>query len=77
MARLGFAAGVNRAELRAAQEQKHFDVAELFAFVCPAREAVPTPRGLARALGLAMEADWKMTEISCAIVTPLPDSGVE
>ena len=30
--------------VRAALEQRHFDVAELFAFICPARFAVPTPR---------------------------------
>jgi ATP-dependent DNA helicase DinG len=36
----------------AAWEQKHLDIAELFAFVCPAQNAVPTPLGLARALGV-------------------------
>jgi ATP-dependent DNA helicase DinG len=41
----------------AAWEQKHLDVAELFAFVCPARNAVPTPRGIARALGLSARND--------------------
>jgi ATP-dependent DNA helicase DinG len=51
--RLGFAAGAKRSEVRAALEQKHCDVAELFAFTCPAQQAVPTPKGLARALGLA------------------------
>jgi ATP-dependent DNA helicase DinG len=30
--------------------QRHLDVAELFAFVCPAQAAVPTPKGLARVL---------------------------
>ncbi len=48
--RLGFAAGAKRSEVRAALEQKHCDVAELFAFTCPAQMAVPTPKGLARAL---------------------------
>ncbi|MEQ9518987.1 MAG: ATP-dependent DNA helicase, partial [Parvibaculum sp.] len=31
----------------------HFDILELFAFVRPAQFCVPTPRGVARALGLA------------------------
>jgi ATP-dependent DNA helicase DinG len=48
--RLGQAADAGRADIRAAMEQKHFDIAELFAFVCPAQQAVPTPRGLARAV---------------------------
>lgn len=50
--RLGFAAEAPRAVIRQAREQKHVDVAELFAFVCPARFATPTPKGIARALGL-------------------------
>ncbi|MGH6855638.1 MAG: hypothetical protein ACREDN_09485, partial [Aestuariivirga sp.] len=50
--RLGFAADAARAQIRAAREQKHFDVAELFAFVCPARFATPTPQGFARSLAL-------------------------
>lgn len=50
--RLGFAAAAPRAAIRAAREQKHFDVAELFVFVCPARQATPTPSGLARSLAL-------------------------
>jgi ATP-dependent DNA helicase DinG len=37
---------------RAAREQKHFDVAELFAFVVPARMATPTPKAFARSLGV-------------------------
>ena len=44
--------GAPRSLSRAAREQKHFDVAELFAFVCPARFATPTPIGLARSLAL-------------------------
>jgi len=55
--RLGQAADARRAEVRAALEQKHFDIAELFAFVCPARQAVPTPRGLARALMVEADSD--------------------
>src|SRR5262245_66264498 len=50
--RLGIAAEAPRAIVRQAREQKHFDIAELFAFVCPARFATPTPKGLARSLHL-------------------------
>ncbi|WP_373505878.1 helicase C-terminal domain-containing protein, partial [Aestuariivirga sp.] len=35
-----------------ARDQRHFDVAELFAFTCPARFATPTPTGFARSLAL-------------------------
>ncbi len=43
------------AEKKAPQawEQKHLDIAELFAFTCPAQSAVPTPLGLARAVGVS------------------------
>jgi ATP-dependent DNA helicase DinG len=54
--RLAFVADAPRTAVRAAREQRHFEIAELFAFVCPARMAVPTPSGLARSLGLAREA---------------------
>jgi ATP-dependent DNA helicase DinG len=50
--RLAFAAGAPKPAVRAAKEQKHLDVAELFAFVCPARMATPTPAGFARSLAL-------------------------
>ncbi len=50
--RLGVAAQAPRAAIRAAREQRHLDVAELFAFVCPARFATPTPTGFARSLAL-------------------------
>ena len=50
--RLGVAAQAPRAAVRAAREQRHYDVAELFAFLCPARFATPTPTGLARSLAL-------------------------
>jgi ATP-dependent DNA helicase DinG len=50
--RLGIAAQAARGAVRAAREQRHFDVAELFAFVCPARFATPTPAGFARSLAL-------------------------
>jgi ATP-dependent DNA helicase DinG len=50
--RLAFAASASKTAIRAAREQKHLDVAELFAFVCPARMATPTPTGFARSLAL-------------------------
>src|SRR4051812_12874830 len=50
--RLGAQAQAPKSLIRAAREQRHFDAAELFAFVTPARPATPTPNGLARALGL-------------------------
>jgi ATP-dependent DNA helicase DinG len=50
--RLALAAGSTRKDTRAALEQRHFDVTELFSFVYPAVTAVPTPKGLARALSL-------------------------
>lgn len=50
--RLAFVAEAQKHSVRAAREQRHFDVAELFAFVCPARMATPTPRGLALSLAL-------------------------
>jgi ATP-dependent DNA helicase DinG len=63
--RLGAAAGAQRATIRAAREQRHFDLAELFAFVCPARFAIPTLHGMARSL--ALEASGTHTEIMRAI----------
>ena len=64
--RLGFAAEAPRAVIRQAREQKHLDVAELFAFVCPARFTTPTPKGLARSLHLdpAVVADTVTTATS-------------
>ena len=59
--RLGIATQSPRASVRAAREQRHFDVAELFAFVCPARFATPTPAGLARSLALDPAADEEDT----------------
>ncbi len=50
--RLAFAAAASRPVARAARDQKHLDVAELFTFVCPARVATPTPAGFARSLAL-------------------------
>jgi ATP-dependent DNA helicase DinG len=51
MNRLALAADADRKTMRNANEQRHQDVAELFAFVCPALNAVPTPSGFIRALG--------------------------
>lgn len=59
--RLGVASQAPRAAVRAAREQRHFDVAELFAFVCPARFATPTPTGFARSLALDPGADDEET----------------
>jgi ATP-dependent DNA helicase DinG len=53
--RLANSSSAPRNAARAAREQKHFDVAELFAFVCPARFATPTPQGFARSLALDPE----------------------
>ncbi|MFN4143825.1 ATP-dependent DNA helicase [Aestuariivirga sp.] len=50
--RLGVAAQAPRTAVRQARDQRHLDVAELFAFVCPARFATPTPSGIARSLAL-------------------------
>jgi len=58
--RLALSGDAPRSLVRAAREQRHFDIAELFAFVCPARFAIPTPHGLARSLGLET---WAEVEI--------------
>ncbi len=50
--RLALAAQVPQGVVRAAREQAHMDICELFAFTAPAVMAVPTPRGLCAALGL-------------------------
>ncbi|WP_342640629.1 ATP-dependent DNA helicase [Rhodoligotrophos ferricapiens] len=50
--RLQIAGRLERAIARTAREQAHFDLAELFAFICPARFALPTPMGIAQAAGL-------------------------
>ena len=55
--RLAQQAAATKSLSRAAREQKHLDVAELFAFVTPARVATPTPAGLARSLGVEQGAD--------------------
>jgi ATP-dependent DNA helicase DinG len=53
--RLGLIAPEARELRRGAHAMRHFDVAELFLFVRPAQFAVPTARGIARALGLGIE----------------------
>ncbi len=65
--RLALIAEAPRLLARQARERKHLDVAELFAFVCPARIATPTPRGLARALGVAPDAEDGQTLASVAM----------
>ena len=54
MARLAQAADAKPDLARTALGQRHLDVAELFAFVCPAQAAVPTPKGMARLLRIDM-----------------------
>jgi ATP-dependent DNA helicase DinG len=55
--RLALVAQVPQPVVREAREQAHLDICELFAFAAPALMAVPTPSGLARALGLSPEPD--------------------
>ncbi len=50
--RLAATAAAPKSLVRSAKDIRHFDVAELFAFVVPARVATPTPSGFARALGV-------------------------
>ena len=59
--RLAQQAAATKSLSRSAREQKHLDVAELFAFVAPARMATPTPAGLARSLGVEQGADDAQT----------------
>ena len=54
IARLAQAADAKPDLARTALGQRHLDVAELFAFVCPAQAAVPTPKGMARLLRIDM-----------------------
>ncbi|MEG9884785.1 MAG: ATP-dependent DNA helicase [Hyphomicrobiales bacterium] len=52
--RLGLLSRMTRSEARSAVgAQAHFDLAELFAFVYPARPALPSPAGIAEAVGIA------------------------
>ena len=57
---VGFTArrlGLSEPGRRAGGLPPHLDVAELFAFVHPARPIIPSPAGLARGLGLSVPAD--------------------
>jgi ATP-dependent DNA helicase DinG len=67
--RLGAAASAPKSLIRAAREQRHFDVAELFAFVVPARIATPTPLGFARSL--AVEPVENDTDTLLAVIEDL------
>ena len=62
--RLALIANEPREMRRAAMQVRHFDVAELFLFVRPAQFAVPTPRGMARALGVKESDDAKALQLS-------------
>ena len=55
--RLALVADAPRGVAGRAREQRHLDLAELFAFAAPAVVATPTPDGILRALGLAPLAD--------------------
>jgi hypothetical protein len=55
--RLALVAEAPRGLSARARDQRHLDVAELFAFAAPAVVATPTPDGIVRALGLAPLAD--------------------
>ncbi len=64
--RLTLLAGQAPALRQAALVGDHLDVAELFAFVCPARFALPTPAGIAAALGIDGGGNRDDTPISLA-----------
>lgn len=55
--RLALVAGTPKALNGRARDQRHLDVAELFAFAVPAVAALPTPDGIIRGLGLKPAAD--------------------
>ncbi|HUE46792.1 MAG TPA: ATP-dependent DNA helicase [Aestuariivirgaceae bacterium] len=55
--RLALVAEAPRGFAARAREQRHLDLAELFAFAAPAVVATPTPDGILRALGLTPLAD--------------------
>lgn len=67
--RLGAAAAAPKSLIRAAKDIRHFDVAELFAFIVPARIATPTPTGFARSL--ALEPGANDTETLVTVVEDL------
>jgi ATP-dependent DNA helicase DinG len=57
LARLAQASDASADALHDATRQRHFDLAELFAFVCPAQAAVPTAKGIARLLRVEGDTD--------------------
>ena len=72
VARLAQAADAKADLGRSALDPRHLDVAELFAFVCPAQSAVPTPKGLSRLLRLdvADKTDSHRTASGAAAIVP-------
>lgn len=50
--RMGFIARAEMSDQRAALAPRHLDIAELFAFVCPAQFALPSPAGIAHAVNI-------------------------
>jgi ATP-dependent DNA helicase DinG len=57
LARLAQATDASSGTLQDATHQRHLDLAELFAFVCPAKAAVPTAKGIARFLRVESDTD--------------------
>src|SRR5215212_3207835 len=66
--RLALVANAQRETCRAASQVRHFDVAELFLFVRPAQFAVPTPKGIARALGVRESDEGKVLQLSAEVL---------
>ncbi|MGH6874578.1 MAG: hypothetical protein ACREDW_06145, partial [Aestuariivirgaceae bacterium] len=66
--RLALIADGSREMRRAASQIRHFDVAELFLFVRPAQFAVPTPQGIARALGIRENDDGKALRLAAEVL---------
>ena len=66
--RLALIANAQRETRRAASQVRHFDVAELFLFVRPAQFAVPTPKGIARSLGVRERDDAKALRLSAGVL---------
>ncbi len=77
ISRMALAAKASNELSRAAANAPHFDVAELFAFARPAHAALPTPRGLARALGLEeTDAASDLHAIARALIDGLAGSDI-
>lgn len=67
-----------RARLNAADDFLAFDILELFAFVHPGRFCVPTPAGLAKAVGIAAPGQFEdypytLMEVTQALMSDLRD----